>query len=356
MQNKGNQPVPFSKILIGWHRTRNFREMPWKGEKDPYKIWISEIILQQTRVEQGLDYYNRFIKQFPTVHILAQTSDQKVYKLWEGLGYYSRCRNLIETGRHIANERGGIFPSDYHDILALKGIGPYTAAAIASFAFNQPRAVVDGNVFRVLSRVYGIDNAIDSPQGKAIFSELANEIMEKNSPGEYNQAIMDFGATVCKPVPDCLDCPFNKCCKGYLENRISDLPKKSKKSGVRKRWMNYLILEHREEVAIRQRSGKDVWRNLYEFILIESATDLSEAEITKELKKKYSFAKNDLRIQSISEVFEQRLSHQFIVGRFIRISAKRKLGFAPELLWIKKDQINAYPFPKFINNYLHKQL
>ena len=191
--------------------------MPWKGEKDPYKIWLSEIILQQTRVEQGLNYYHRFIKTFPDVHQLGKAPDAKVFKLWEGLGYYTRCRNLIATARYISKELNGEFPAAYDEIKALKGIGPYTAAAISSFAFNLPHAVVDGNVFRVLSRIYGIQTPIDSTEGKKYFTRLANEKLDKELPGVYNQAIMDFGAIVCKPAsPLCGDCVFNKICFAFV--------------------------------------------------------------------------------------------------------------------------------------------
>ena len=188
----------FTKRLLAWNEKENRRAMPWKGEKDSYKIWLSEIILQQTRVEQGLNYYNRFVKAFPDIKKLATAPEQKIFKLWEGLGYYTRCKNLIATAKFIVKEREGKFPQTYPEILSLKGIGPYTAAAIASFAFDLPHAVVDGNVFRVLSRFFGINNATDSTTGKKLFTELAEELLDRNQPGVYNQAIMDFGAVVCK--------------------------------------------------------------------------------------------------------------------------------------------------------------
>ena len=201
----------FTNKLLQWNKRENIRSMPWKGEKDPYKIWISEIILQQTRVQQGVAYYNRFIKAWPTIKSLAKATEQEVYKLWEGLGYYSRCRNLIASAKYINDELGARFPEKYEDILSLKGIGDYTAAAIASFAFNQPYAVVDGNVFRVLARFFGIKTPVDTTEGKKLFRKLANELIDKKNPGEYNQAIMDFGAVVCKPVlPKCNECPLQK--------------------------------------------------------------------------------------------------------------------------------------------------
>jgi len=208
----------------------NNRAMPWKGEKDAYKIWLSEIILQQTRVEQGWDYYNRFIERFPQIQLLADAKDEEVFKLWEGLGYYSRCKNLLATARFITQEKRGIFPSAYKDILHLKGVGPYTAAAIASFAFNLPHAVVDGNVSRVLSRFFGIATPIDSTAGKQEFTALAQALLDQQSPGIYNQAIMDFGATICKPqLPLCADCPLQAECTAFQTGKISDLPVKEKK-------------------------------------------------------------------------------------------------------------------------------
>lgn len=204
--------------------------MPWKGEKDPYKIWLSEIILQQTRVEQGLSYYNNFIKTFPDIQQLAKAKDEKIFKLWEGLGYYTRCRNLIASARFVAKEKKGKFPDSYEEIKALKGVGPYTAAAISSFAFNLPHAVVDGNVFRVLARVFGIDKPTDTTEGKKYFTQLAEELLDKKRPGLYNQAIMDFGAMICKPAsPLCATCCFKKHCIAFQRDRINELPVKEKK-------------------------------------------------------------------------------------------------------------------------------
>src|SRR6266404_2400551 len=230
--------------------------MPWKGEKDPYKIWLSEIILQQTRVEQGLKYYEKFIEIFPDIHKLANAPDQKIYKLWEGLGYYTRCGNLIASARHISGNLKGRFPDQYEEIKKLKGIGPYTAAAIASFAFNESRAVVDGNVFRVLARIFGIDKPIDSSEGKKVFNQLANELLDKQKPGLYNQAIKDFGAVICKPVPVCEQCPFNKYCKAFWNDRISSLPVKTKKTVIQKRWFYYIhssLSAKKENLATKAR-------------------------------------------------------------------------------------------------------
>lgn len=281
----------FAALLLKWNLEENTRQMPWKGEKDPYKIWLSEIILQQTRVEQGLSYYNKFIKTFPDVHRLAKTPDEKIFKLWEGLGYYARCRNLIATARFISKELKGKFPGDYENIKALKGIGPYTAAAISSFAFNLPHAVLDGNVFRVLARVFGIAAPIDSAQGKKIFTSLADELLDKKQSGLFNQAIMDFGAVVCKPAaPVCSTCVFKKHCFAFLNNKVDDLPVKEKKISIRKRWFYYLVMEHQKKIAIRKRTEKDIWQNLYEFPLIET-TNESNTETILQLAEKRKWLK-----------------------------------------------------------------
>ncbi|HEY1872320.1 MAG TPA: NUDIX domain-containing protein, partial [Chitinophagaceae bacterium] len=308
------------------------------------------------RVEQGLKYFERFIDSFPDVHMLANAPDQKVYKLWEGLGYYNRCRNLIETARYVSRNLNGNFPNHYEDIKKLKGIGSYTAAAIASFAFNEPRAVVDGNVFRVLARIFFIDKPIDSSTGKFFFNQFAAELLDKRKPGVYNQAIMDFGALVCKPVPNCLQCPFNKYCKAFLKNKTSFFPVKCKKNAVRKRWFNYLLLEHNGKFALRQRIEKDIWRQLFEFILLESSSGLNEEQILKEIKKKKLADKNGFEIKIFPKVFRQQLSHQLIQGRFVTIKFQQKPKLADDVLWAKKSEINKYAFPQFINQFIKTEM
>lgn len=343
--------LPFSEILLKWDKESNKRQMPWKGEKDPYKIWLSEIILQQTRVNQGLKYYEKFISAFPDVHKLAKAPAKEVYKLWEGLGYYTRCNNLIKTARYISRDLKGRFPNNYEEIKKLKGIGPYTASAIASFAFNEPCAVLDGNVFRVLSRIFDIRNPIDSTSGKTFFHRLANKLLDKKRPGLYNQAIMDFGAGICKPVPVCEQCPFNMECQAFVNSRIFSLPVKAKKIAIKKRWLNYTLLEYQGRLAIRQRIEKDIWHNLFEFLLIESGKELEVKELLREMKKKKWLVHNKFRIKSFSPVYKQQLSHQLIKGRFANVEVRQK----PELsniLWVRKAEITNYPFPKFINQYL----
>ena len=232
----------FTTWLLQWNKYENQRMMPWKNEKDPYKIWISEIILQQTRVQQGMQYYNRFIKTFPTVQCIANAKESQVFKMWEGLGYYSRCRNIITSARYITNELDSKFPVKFNDILQLKGIGNYTASAIASFAYNLPYAVLDGNVFRVLSRFFGIHSAIDSNDGKRIYSLVANELLDKDNPAIYNQAIMDFGAIICKPkLPQCQICPLEQKCVALKNGMVNSLPLKEKIITRKSRWLYYLL-------------------------------------------------------------------------------------------------------------------
>jgi len=340
------------KKLLTWNQSDNDREMPWKGEKDPYKIWLSEIILQQTRVEQGLAYYNRFITQFPTVQKLAKAPETTVFKLWEGLGYYTRCKNLIATAKYITGDLKGKFPDKYEDILALKGIGPYTAAAIGSFAFNLPHAVVDGNVFRVLSRVFGISTPIDSADGKKQFTHLANELLDKKQPGIYNQALMDLGATICKPQqPLCNSCPLKINCSAYSQGTIELLPIKEKSITKKTRWFYYFIIEHNNSVLVRKRGAKDIWENLYEFVLIENdkILPLENIKALKEIKK--IFGKTAFEIIQISKPYKQLLTHQTIHGQFIKIKvAKQVLVSGYESVTHKK--MNTLPFPKFITGYL----
>lgn len=330
--------------------------MPWKGEKDPYKIWLSEIILQQTRVEQGLNYYNNFIKTFPDVHKLAKASDEKVFKLWEGLGYYSRCRNLLVTARYISKELKGKFPENYEDIRKLKGVGPYTAAAISSFAFNLPYAVVDGNVFRVLARIFGITVPIDSTDGKKYFANLAENLLDKKQPGFYNQAIMDFGAVVCKPVaPLCSNCGFKNFCSAFINNKINELPVKEKKISIKKRWFYYLVLEYKNEIAIRQRIEKDIWQDLYEFPLIETEKEVDKKNILKQAEKNKWVHKGNYELLAVSPLFKQQLSHQLLAGQFIKLKLKSNQDPEINWIWVTKSRIGKFAFPRFINQYLNEK-
>lgn len=327
--------------------------MPWKGITDPYRIWLSEIILQQTRVEQGMGYYQRFITAFPDIESLARAPDAKVFKLWEGLGYYSRCRNLIITAKIISKEYGGKFPADYNSILALKGIGPYTAAAISSFAFDLPHAVLDGNVFRVLARIFGVSAATDTTEGKKIFTLLANDLLDRNKPGVYNQAIMDFGAMICKPVrPLCDQCVFKNDCIAFLTNRISELPVKIKKINIRKRWFNYVIMHHNGMVAIRQRTDKDIWQDLWEFPLVETTSNIETSQVLEEAELKYGIPKDKYTVDGTINQGRQQLSHQLINGQFMNIYLQHKPDAGNKWKWIPADELERETFPVLINNYL----
>ena len=343
----------FRELLLEWNREKNKRIMPWKGEKDAYKVWLSEIILQQTRVEQGLNYYENFIAQYPTVTQLANAKDEDVYKLWEGLGYYTRCKNLLQTARTIEEKYAAKFPSDFKTILKLKGIGAYTASAIASFCFDLPHAVVDGNVLRVLARYFGIYLPIDSTEGKKFFTQLAQECLDKKNPREYNQAIMDFGATVCKPVPLCRQCALRKKCIAFNSGCIDKLPIKEKSPAKKERWFSYFIFLFDKKIFVQQRTAKDIWQNLHEFYLEETKMnpEWDEGKIIKWLAKNFG-------IQSTKNIHiipaqKQILTHQIIRGYFIYVeliampvSLNKKNG-----IWLNETEIQSKAFPRFIHQF-----
>ncbi|MGC4234101.1 MAG: A/G-specific adenine glycosylase [Niabella sp.] len=352
LTHKGLISSKFSKLLLKWHETRNKRQMPWKEEKDPYKIWLSEIILQQTRVEQGMEYYNSFIQNFPTISHLALAEEKKVFKLWEGLGYYSRCRNLIATAKYIHQELQGIFPGTYEEILNLKGIGPYTASAIASFAFNLPFAVVDGNVFRILARVFGITDAIDSTTGRKKFTQLATQLLDKERPGKYNQAIMDFGATVCKPAaPLCFDCIFKKYCIAYTENKIETLPVKEKKIKQRNRFFFFFLVKHQNKIAIRERTEKDIWRHLHEFPVVELA-EITATEQAISTAKAWGWVAEGAILKTDDTTYRQKLTHQSIHARVVLVYADQKPAALKTYDWVAVKDLKNYSFPKIINDFL----
>ncbi len=340
-----------------WHKKSNRREMPWKGEKDPYKIWLSEIILQQTRVEQGWNYYERFIKKYPTIQQLAKAKDEEVFKLWEGLGYYNRCKNLLITARFISKELNGKFPNNYDKIILLKGIGPYTAAAISSFAFNLPYAVVDGNVFRVLSRVFGIETAIDSNEGKKEFTKLADEVLDKKNAGEYNQAIMDFGATICKPVsPSCSSCVLQKNCNAFKEGKVNLLPFKEKVLQKKHRWFYYFLMQHDNKILVHKRNQKDIWENLFEFYLFESSEQIKwNNQLVQEWLNE-QFAIKSAEVVSVSAILAQQLTHQKITGQFIKVNFKKVPTSLQHYKWLVIKKLNGLAFPKFINQFLEKEI
>jgi A/G-specific adenine glycosylase len=343
----------FTKNLLLWHKNDNFRTMPWKNEQNPYRIWLSEIILQQTKVEQGLDYYNKFIIKYSTIERLANADENSVFKLWEGLGYYSRCRNLIATAQFISFELGGIFPKTYDNILKLKGIGPYTAAAIASFAYNLPYAVVDGNVLRVLARFFGIDIPIDSSSGKKYFAKIAQNLLDKDFPALYNQAIMDFGATICKPkLPLCATCPLKNNCVALKKNSIQTLPVKEKKLQKRNRYFYYIIAHFEGKYYIRKRTEKDIWQNLWEFMLIEEPQKVEIADFLQS-PKFLSLVEKKASIEFNSIFFKQQLTHQTIEGIFIHVNLKNPLK-NEKYTAIGKKEFKKLAFPRFITNYFEQ--
>jgi A/G-specific adenine glycosylase len=341
----------FSYKLLNWHDPAA-RMLPWKKDASPYKTWLSEIILQQTRVEQGMPYYLAFVERFPTVKALAEAPLDDVLKLWEGLGYYSRARNLHASARQVMNEHNGIFPSAYENILRLKGVGNYTAAAIASFAFNLPHAVVDGNVYRLLSRVFGIELPVDSTEGKKRFSALAQSLLDKKNPSGYNQAIMDFGSMVCKPQnPLCSQCPFSSDCIAFNRNIISMLPVKAKKIIKSERYFHYLVMHDDSHIFIRQRTEKDIWKGLFEFPMEERPRfRLRRSELLKNMHANLSI----LKPQKFS--FRQTLSHQYINGNFYEIRISKLPKPQSGYLKISKTSLPAYAFPKIVRSYLQERL
>jgi A/G-specific adenine glycosylase len=350
---KGQEPEQlFVAKLLFWNKRQNNRQMPWKGESDPYKIWLSEVILQQTRVEQGLKYYENFIRAFPNVHALAQAQEERVYKLWEGLGYYSRCKNLITTAKYISGSLEGIFPKDFESIRQLKGIGNYTASAIASFAYNLPYAVLDGNVFRVLSRVFDIDLPIDSTYGKKYFSELAQTILPVKKAGEYNQAIMDFGAVICKPYPECKTCFFSQHCQAFLAGKQDLLPVKEKKQKVTERWFHYFIVRYKDQLLVRQRTSKDIWQQLFEFPLIETGQSFANKPLCKFFEKQYAIP--DCHFKK-SQSCVQKLSHQLIHFSFFETGLKARPA-VPGFSWVKISELNEYAFPKTLQEFITNRL
>lgn len=345
----------FSDKIITWYN-KNKRDLPWRNTKDAYLIWLSEIILQQTRVDQGMSYYLKFAKEFPTVKHLAKADNEKVMKLWQGLGYYSRARNLHTTAQIVTQKYKGIFPNEYADIISLKGIGEYTAAAIASFAFNKAYAVVDGNVYRVLARVFGIKTPIDSSQGKKEFYQLANQLINKKNPAAHNQSIMELGAMQCKPVnPDCSVCVLNTMCYAYSKKRVAELPVKAKTTKVRNRYFNYVVLNHKGNTAINKRGEKDIWTNLYDFPLIETTKEFKEEQFLQSADWKKFIGKTKYTVRSVSLSYKHILSHQKIYARFWKIDCVQSFDklLPKTAITIKESAIHKYAVPRLIENYLN---
>jgi A/G-specific adenine glycosylase len=344
--------MKFSNLLLSWY-LQNKRDLPWRNTTNPYLIWLSEIMLQQTKVSQGLPYYERFVEAFPTVFDLANASEETVLKLWQGLGYYSRARNLHATAKYIATDLKGNFPNSYFEIIKLKGVGEYTAAAIASFAFNETIPVVDGNVFRVLSRYFGLETDITSAKAKKEFTELAKTVIPNNNPALFNQAIMEFGALQCVPKsPNCSICIFNESCYALQKNKVTQLPVKSKKTKVSNRYFNYLVFDDvNNNTILTKRTEKGIWHNLYEFPNIETQ---EEIDLDAAIDLIYSDYK-DLSINKIelynSETIIHKLSHQKLHITFYKVTLNKALNNSMSF-----EEIKIYPFPIVIHNFIEKYL
>ena len=350
--------MDISNELMLWY-SKHKRDLPWRNTNNPYKIWLSEVILQQTRVDQGLSYYESFIATFPTIQDLASAEEEAVLKLWQGLGYYSRARNLRKTAQEIFKNWGGRFPENYDDLILLKGIGPYTAAAIASFAFNKKHAVVDGNVYRVLSRVFGITEPIDSSIGKKIFSQLANELIPSKKPAEFNQAIMEFGAMHCTPKQfDCASCCLLSMCFAAMHNKQLELPVKQKKTKQRIRYFNYLFIQYKDFTWINRRGEGDIWQGLYEFPLFESSSPVNpdNKEFLKFLQK--ILAGKKYHFKTIIESPKHILSHQILQARFLIIQMDEltpKLGLKG-LIRTPIERLSDFAWPRLIEKFLEKNI
>ncbi|MDX9748064.1 MAG: A/G-specific adenine glycosylase [Paludibacter sp.] len=342
--------VSLSSVLADWYGHYR-RELPWRETRDPYRIWISEVILQQTRVNQGMEYYLRFVDRFPDVRSLAEASEQEVLAMWQGLGYYSRARNLHTAAKQVVSQHKGIFPRSYEAVRDLKGIGDYTAAAICSIAYDLPYAVVDGNVYRVLSRLFAIDTPVDSTQGKKEFQELAQTILEVKNPGLHNQAIMEFGALACVPAnPDCENCPLQMNCRAYELDLVRQLPVKAKKTEVKELFYTYLYIHSGEEVVLQKRSSvNNIWKNMYEFPLIEASHLLTPEEVVSHphLLEIGPFTLNPQPID-----FTHLLSHRKINARFYRIEIDTVSSFMKNSLITTLQEIHHYPIPRLITRFL----
>jgi A/G-specific adenine glycosylase len=343
----------FSGKLLPWYREHH-RPLPWRKTKDPYRIWLSEVMLQQTRVDQGLGYYLRFTERWPTVKELAAAHENEVLKEWQGLGYYSRARNLLTAARQVMEEHGGHFPSSHAELLGLKGVGDYTAAAIASICFDRPDAVVDGNVYRVLARVFGIDTPIDGTAGRKQFKELASELVDVEHPGDHNQAVMELGATVCTPrSPDCPHCPLREKCIAFATGKIPGLPVKQGKTKTRDRFFNYLHIASGKGIAMHQRQGKDIWTGLFELPLIESGRPLTRRSLEGLLEK--TFGKGwDISTAPVKA--RHVLSHQIIHAAFWEVGPPKKFKLPDDWKSVPFANLAGLAVPRLIERWMKGEL
>lgn len=336
------------EAILRWFR-ENKRDLPWRSTHDPYLIWLSEVILQQTRIEQGLPYYHRFVERFPTIQDLASAEESEVLKLWQGLGYYNRARNLHYTAKTIVNHYNSEFPKDFNELKKLKGIGDYTASAVASMAFDLPHAVVDGNVNRVLARIFGIKKATNSTAGQKIFKKTAQDLLDDDNPGTFNEAIMDFGAIQCMAAnPHCLICPLQSYCYAFQENVIQQLPYKAPKSQKRTRYFHYLVLPLNEGIWLKKRTEKDIWENLYDFPLIETKEDvyIGKAMLQEHLS-------TNLTPEWMGE-YRHTLTHQNIIGRFYKLKRLNNTKKSANYTFASWKELYLYPFPRLIEKFFQK--
>ena len=343
------------ETLVQWYETHK-RELPWRDEPSPYYVWLSEIILQQTRVNQGLDYFIRFVEKWPTLNDLSNATEEEVLKMWQGLGYYSRARNLHQCAQQVVETYGGMFPRDFEGLRKLKGIGNYTAAAIASIAFDLPHAVVDGNVYRVLSRLYDIDTPINSTEGIKLFAQLAQDLLDKSHPGRHNQALMEFGALQCIPQhPDCLQCPLQSRCLALAHNTIAERPQKEKKLKIKTRHFHYLVIRTpKSGIYLHKRKGNDIWKNLYDFPCIESEEPLTIDEIIGSDFFKKLIAGQEFVVSRISSPYVHKLTHQTIFAIFVELKILSFLTSIKtnDILLAFENELGTIPVPKLIDNYL----
>jgi A/G-specific adenine glycosylase len=352
--------MEITQILIAWYG-ENKRDLPWREVRDPYKIWLSEIILQQTRVDQGMEYYHRFVDRFATIHDLANASEEDVLKLWQGLGYYSRARNLHHTAKIIANDLDGVFPDTYNGLLDLKGIGPYTAAAIASISFDQPHPVVDGNVSRVISRLFAINEPVNESVGKKKIDKVLKSLMDKSRPGIFNQALMEFGALFCKPKnPSCHSCPLSSKCMGFENGLVNRLPVKSKKVKVKQRFFNYFIIRFRKDdryfVYLNKRGEKDIWQGLYDFPLIETNRSVAIDDLVKTENWKVLFGDSEPTLISVSDNYKHQLTHRQIIATFYVVEIMHELNQkGRDFILVYEYDIHNYPLPRLIDRYLAEE-